>query len=138
MGALASREGGAHALRLGVICGFAADLSPPPAQARPPLRSPGRSAAARALVSSCGVLVRQSVPLHGLDGELLFMSGVVHALEPSRVVSSDGRGAPGASAEVSDDHMATLLTDLVLPRPKREAPVSNRRAHSVPRVRARW
>ena len=113
MGALASAEGGAHALRLGVICGFAADLSPPPAQARPPLRSPGRSAAARALVSSCGVLVRQSVPLHGLDGELLFMSGVVHALEPSRVVSSDGRGAPGASADASDDHVVALLTGLV-------------------------
>ena len=108
-----SREGGAHALRLGVICGFAADLSPPPAHARPLLRPPGRSAAARSLVSSCGVLVWQSVPLHALNGELVCMSGVVHALEPSRVVSSDDRGALGASADASDDNVVALLTGLV-------------------------
>ena len=54
-----------------------------------------------------------------LDGKLLVESGVEVRLEPTKVVSHHGRGAPGASAEVSDDHMATLLTDLVLPRPKR-------------------
>ena len=73
-----------------------------------------------------------------LNGKLLLKSGVEQRLEPTRLVSHHGRGAPGASAEVSGDHMTTLVTGQFLRRPKREAPASNRRARSEPRVRARW